>query len=450
MKFKLEALQSALQPMPACSSAVVGLSGGMDSVVLLHSLNELSKQGRLGFGLRAIHVNHGLQVDADAWQRHCEIICTQWEIPLTIEDVCLGAGESDAIVGGENAARDARYQAIERQLQSGEALLLAHHRDDQMETLLLRLMRGAGSRGLAGIPTTRVLAAGFLFRPLLNFDRTALQKYATDKQLQWIDDQSNLDIGFDRNYCRHQLLPLIEKRWPGYRDSWNKTMVLAAEAEKLLQALAAIDLDNIATNRAAVIQIDQLVLLPEERQRNVLRYWLRQLGLPELGWNRLQQLSNEVLRASDSASASVAMQEFQLRRYKNCLYALQRIDTADTSSQIDWDLSNGSELELPGNGSLQAEMADGQGLKLADRSQLSIRYRSGGETCRLVGRPNKSLKKILQEYEIEPWFRDRVPLLYLDQTLVCIPGIGISEQHAAKTGECGLIINWSRPKFEIS
>lgn len=449
MSFNLDNLHSSLQPMPTCKSAMLALSGGMDSVVLLHGLGELSKQGRLDFDLRAMHVNHGLQQEADQWQQHCEVLCRQLAIPFLSERVELGSGDAAPLASLENAARLARYAAFAAQLQTGEALLLAHHRDDQMETLLLRLMRGSGSRGMGGMPRTRALGAGFLYRPLLDFDRSALQDYAQQQRLKWIDDKSNQDTRFDRNYCRHRLLPGIEERWPGYRDSWSKSAILAAEAEVLLQELAAIDLQTIATERDAAVNVTELQCLSAARQRNVLRHWLQRLGLPEFGWNQLQQLSNEVIAADPGGSASIGGEGFQLTRYKNYLYALQQIPAVDVSQQLDWNPVACAELELPANGSLLAKPVAGEGLRLATDFRLSIRYRSGGESCRLPGRPNKSVKKLLQENQVEPWYRDRLPLLYVGQELACIPGIGVCEAHAAQPGESGIVVDWSRPAIVL-
>ncbi len=449
MDFNLDNLQSSLQQMPTCKSAMVALSGGMDSVVLLHGLCKLSKQGRFDFDLRALHVNHGLQQEADQWQQHCEALCQQLAIPFISERVDLESGASSKLPSQENAARVVRYNVFASQLQTGEALLLAHHRDDQMETLLLRLMRGSGSKGMSGIPRTRSLGAGFLYRPLLDFDRSTLQHYAQQQRLEWIDDKSNQDISFDRNYCRHRLLPIIEERWPGYRDSWSKSAVLAAEAEALLQELAAIDLQTIAGDRGAAVSVTELLLFSSARQRNVLRHWLKQLGLPEFGWNQLQQLSNEVLSADASGSACISGEGFQLMRYKNYLYALHLVPAVDVTQQFDWSPGNAGELKLPANGSLLAKPVEGKGLRLATDVRLSIRYRSGGEICRLAGRPSKSVKKLLQENQVEPWYRDRLPLLYVGQELACIPGIGVCEAYAAQPGESGILVDWSKPHIVL-
>ena len=450
MNFTLESLAAALQSMPRCRSLVVGFSGGLDSTVLLHGLHRLGQQADFQWSLRALHINHGMQSDADNWQRHCERSCEQLNIEFAVVDVRTLFGDRIPTADVENAARKVRYQAFEENLQAGEALLLAHHLDDQMETLLLRLMRGAGVKGLAGIPVTRPLGQGFLYRPLLGFEGRQLAEYAGSHGLRWLQDQSNEDEKFDRNFVRHTLLPSIASRWPGYRDSWSKTATLAAESQDLLVELAALDLGTMTTERHWVIRLEPLLALSSPRQRNLLRHWLSEIGVPELGWNRLQQLAAEVLGAKLSCDASLLGDGFQIRRYQQKLYALKHLPEIDPASGLHWDPSETQTLALPGNGSLHLRPTTGSGLALPHGAGLQIRYRQGGESCRLAGRPNKSLKKLLQEHEIEPWLRNRMPLLYIEDALVCIPGIGVAERFTAKADEPSLQISWRSPDFGIA
>ena len=449
MNFTLESLAAALQSMPRCRSLVVGFSGGLDSSVLLHGLHQLSEQAEFQWSLRALHINHGMQSDADNWQRHCERGCKELHIDLAVAGVRADFGERLPGNDVENAARKVRYQAFQENLQADEALLLAHHLDDQMETLLLRLMRGAGIKGLAGIPVTRSLGQGFLYRPLLGFERQQLAEYASAHALRWLQDQSNEDEQFDRNFIRHTLLPSIASRWPGYRHSWSKTATLAAESQDLLAELAAIDLGNMATERHSVIRLEPLLALSNDRQRNLLRHWLSEIGVPELGWNRLQQLSTEVLRAEAGSDASLLGDGFQIRRYKQKLYALKPVPELGPSSQLYWDTHHDQVFVLPDNGCLHLRPTTGSGLTLPNGGRLQIRYRQGGESCQLTGRPNKSLKKLLQEHEIEPWLRNRVPLLYIEDALACIPGVGVAEQFAAKADGPGIQVSWRSPEFGI-
>ena len=438
-------LEAALNELAATRKFLIGLSGGLDSVVLLHAMAKLRDQSGVSIQLRALHINHQLQDQAQNWETHCLSLCAK----LGIECVSTKV-EISRHCGLENAARQARYREFEATLLIDEELLLGHHRDDQMETLLLRLIRGSGSRGLSGIPRSRVLGASRLLRPLLDIDREELQSYAESEQLNWVEDHSNQDEGFDRNYCRHSLLPLIEERWPGYRQSWSKSVVLASESEALIQELAAIDLGEIVAESESVVSREKLLTLSEPRRRNVLRHWLASLGAKELGWNKLRQLSNEVL---PGASGQFIAEDFQVVCFRGSVYALDSVELERDVDNTDSDAMPGllvaGELMLPGNGRLRICAKHGEGICADKLSKLSIRFRRGGETCRLVGRPSKTLKKILSESEIPPWLRSRIPLLYDGEELSYIPGVGVSEELAAKGAQPGCIIEWEPPNLAL-
>jgi len=433
-------LEAALTEFAGVHKFLIGLSGGLDSVVLLHAMAKLRDQSGADIHLRALHINHQLQDQAQNWEAHCLSLCAKLGVEFASAQVEI-SGSS----GLENAAREVRYREFKAALLPDEELLLAHHRDDQMETLLLRLIRGSGSRGLSGIPRSRVLGASRLLRPLLDIDREELQSYAESQQLSWVEDHSNKDQGFDRNYCRHSLLPLIEARWPGYRQSWSKSAVLANESEALIQELAAIDLAQIAAESKSIVSREKLLALSEPRRRNVLRHWLADLGAKELGWNQLQQLSNEVLLGS---SGKFIAEDIQIFCFRERVYVL-------ASQEIERDLDpvlglpDAGEFILPENGRLRFRDTQGEGICADKLSNLSIRYRHGGEICRLAGRPSKTLKKILQESEVPPWLRSRIPLLYDGEDLAYIPGLGVSEEFAAKGIEPGCIIEWEQPDLTL-
>lgn len=443
-------LETALTELASTRKFLIGLSGGLDSVVLLHAMVRLRDQSGAGFQLRALHINHQLQDQAQSWEQHCLSLCAKLGVEFISSRV-----EISGSTGIENAAREARYREFEAALLLDEELLLAHHRDDQMETLLLRLTRGSGSRGLSGIPRSRVLGASRLLRPLLDIDREELQRYAESEQLAWVEDHSNKDEGLDRNYCRHSLLPLIEARWPSYRESWSKSAVLASESEALLQELAAIDLGQIVAESESVVSREKLLALSQPRRRNVLRHWLAGLGAEELGWNQLQQLSSEVLLGS---SGHFVAGDFQIFCFRERVYVLdsQQLEQDPDKTVLDpIDLASMPELPIAGevvvagNGSLRFRETQGEGVCADKLNNLSIRYRRGGETCRLVGRPSKTLKKILQESAVPPWLRNRIPLLYDGEDLAYIPGIGVSEELAAKGAESGCIIEWEQPDLRL-
>lgn len=425
---------------------LIGLSGGLDSVVLLHAMASLRNDSVGGIELRALHVNHQLYEQANSWQKHCLKFCERLDIEFITTKVDIAEGS-----GIESAAREARYREFEATLLEGEELLLAHHRDDQMETLLLRLMRGSGSRGLSGIPSSRVLGKGRLLRPLLAINRAELHRYAESCGLTWVEDVSNRDESFDRNYCRHSLLPLIEARWPGYRESWSKSAVLANENEALNQELAAIDLFQIVTESPSIVKREQLLALSEPRQRNVLRNWLTSLGANELGWNQLRQLSKEVVQSGD---AKFIGDGFQIICFRQRLYALRSAALEADLARFDLgpmeEFSTASEIKLPDNGRLLFRETRGEGIKLDSFEHLSVRYRQGGESCRLAGRPSKALKKLLHENAVQPWLRSRIPLLFAGDELVYIPGVGVSAELAATDEELGYILEWEQPNFALS
>ena len=223
----------------------IGLSGGLDSCVLLQLLAEARQAAARTSPLptlTAVHVDHQLSAHSPGWSRHCEALCRSLEVELVIRRVVVAAGAT----GPEAAAREARYAVFEELVGPGDLLLLAHHLDDQVETLFLRLMRGAGTRGLAGMPRQRRLGKGELCRPLLAFTRESLEDFATERGLAWVEDESNCDLSPDRNYLRHRVLPRLEERWPAYRASVAASIDAVADAET---ALAALDQASLARAR---------------------------------------------------------------------------------------------------------------------------------------------------------------------------------------------------------
>jgi len=440
---------------PACRKFVVGFSGGMDSHVLLHAtyralkqLTDLNEENPTlqSFELRALHINHGLSPHADEWQIHCKGICLALKVPFSAQRVSIQklAGESL-----EEQARLARYQVFAEQLQVEECLLMAHHQDDQAETMMLRLMRGAGPRGLAAMPLNRSLGQGLLWRPLLGIPRTVLQDYANAHQLRWIDDETNLDVRFDRNFVRHELFPLIAQRWPGYRQSWQRSAQLCAEADQLNQELAAIDYQSVATASNEQLDCTAMWRLSSVRQRNVIRHWLRLLGFPDPGWQVLRRCSNELLKAAVDAQPELIWDGHEIRRFQNRIYALRSMPLFEPTQTLMVSVEEMNAVEkiaLPDNGSLLFSHVNANAerplLKLPDKGNLVISYRHGGEKCRLSNRRTRALKKILHDAGIPPWLRDRLPLLCLENQIVYIPGAGVCDGFEAPPDVAGWLVKW--------
>jgi len=450
MAFTAETLLEQLTGFSPGSRFVVAYSGGLDSTVLLHAMHHaLTLAGHtLGdvpvFSLRAIHVNHGLSPNANQWQRLCEQQCAHLGIRLHVERVTL---DPDALANLESQARDKRYGVFERQLEADECLLMAHHLDDQAETFLLRSLRGAGPRGLAAIPKSRSMGRAKLYRPLLGIPHTDLQAYAEQALLAWVEDESNESLMFDRNFCRHELLPKIEARWPAYRESWQRSAQLCAEADILLDDLAAIDFELAKCPVPTVINAKVLQLLSHARQRNTLRYWLSLTGAPDPGWNVLTHIVQELIPAALDTQPEIRWHangaSVVLRRYRQNLYLQKVIANIVSLTPVDWQPK--SMRHLKDNGLIYSLASEGAGLRVEGDIVLSLRYRQGGETCKLQGRRTRTVKKILQDANIAPWLRDRVPLLYCDDELICIPGVGICEGWQAGLNEPGWKVIWVPP-----
>ena len=273
MLFSPAQLLDQLAHLPPAQRYWVAYSGGCDSTVLLHALAALRDQ--LPVELHALHVNHNLHEAAPTWAAHCRAVCETLAIPLTEVNVDARAAKGES---PEAAARAARYCIFTDVLKAGDGLLLAHHRDDQAETLLLQLLRGSGPRGLAAMPAHRPQGAGWLGRPLLSFSRQELCRYAEAEKLQWIDDPSNFDTDFDRNFLRQRVLPLLQERWPAAATTLGRAAEHQAEAAELLHQLAEEDWQLTAGPQADTLQIDSLLRLTPDRQRNVLRYWINSVN----------------------------------------------------------------------------------------------------------------------------------------------------------------------------
>lgn len=421
-------LRRFLQSLPPAGRYVVAYSGGLDSHVLLHALSSL------GLNLAAVHVHHGLSPNADLWSEHCLATCKELGVPCRVLRVRVTAAGS----GREAAARSARYAALEQALGEGEMLLTAHHQDDQAETLLLMLLRGAGVAGLAAMPPLRRFAAGWLARPLLGLPRDVLRHYAETHHLSWVDDESNFDTSLDRNYLRHDLLPGLRRRWPAADRALARSAAHLAEARELLTELAVADQAGAGGSRPGTLSVAALGRLTPARRRNLLRHWIGDRGLPPPDSAHLRRIEQEVLPARADAEPCVAWPGAEVRRYRDDLHALPPT-IPPPALELSWDPQQ--PLALPDGRRLVAAPALGQGLGAARcaGARLTVRFRAGGERCAPAGRGHShELKKLFQEAGVPPWERERVPLLFVDGVLAQVVGYWICESFAAGAGEAAL------------
>ncbi|MDH4072038.1 MAG: tRNA lysidine(34) synthetase TilS [Gammaproteobacteria bacterium] len=440
MTFSPDHLLDQLQSLTAgkdCRRWVIAYSGGIDSTVLLHALLESADERPI----RAIHVDHGLHEDSAAWSDHCRRNAERLGVPFHRIRVAV---EKDAGGGIEAAARDARYRALLSVIAEGDCLLSGHHEDDQAETLLLNLLRGSGPAGLAGIGAVQSFGKGLLLRPMLGVNGGEIADYARGHGLQWIDDPSNLDTRFDRNFIRQEILPRLTSRWPAAARSLRRSAELVADASALLNDLA--DIDIAACGSLTRLSIPSLLGLPAARQRNVLRRAVRRSGLPPIPATRLDQALTELVTARGDAQPLVAWDGGTLRRYRGELFVLET--SGDTPSDT-VTLFPGQPPHRLGAGLGTIALVAGEHRGIAPnvaRAGLELRFRAGGERIRIAaGAPTKTLKNLMQEAGVLPWMREKMPLFFAGTELVAVGDLWFSADHAAMPG---IIINWqNRPEI---
>lgn len=420
----------------------VAFSGGPDSCVLLHLLRSWTLAAEQDTPkLIAIHVNHGMQAASDQWQAHCEALCDAWEIPIVVvQAVVESAGK-----GSEAAARDARYTAFENELCSGDVLFLGHHLDDQVETFFLRLMRGSGLSGLSAMASSRVLGEGELLRPLLGVQRSELQAYLDYHHLSAIEDPSNFDTDIDRNYLRQKVLPLLADRWGGYRQTVTRAAGHASVAQGVIEECLPEPTTVFSVMGDPGIEERALNAVSIDAAMIKLRSWLRAKGCSMPDQLLLAEFLRQLRESAASASPRLSNGEFELQRYHNGIYLLPKFtqDVCTDADKGDVTLAIGETYSLPGSGTLTLAPAAAAGLRLSTQDRLTIRWRQGGERCRPMGRAyNQRLKKLLQEFLVPPWWRERVPLLYLDDELLAVAGLWLCESSRLQLPDEGVSGLW--------
>lgn len=439
---RLAATLARLDPSGTAGQLCVALSGGLDSSVLLHALAALRERAPAP-GLRALHVNHGLQPDASAWAEACRALCRRLELPIEVIELSLAPVRGASV---EAEARDARYAALAARLHPGEWLLTAHHRDDQLETVLIQLLRGAGIAGLSAMPELARFGGGWHARPLLDVDRAALEAYATRHALDWVRDPMNDSTRFDRGWLRAEVLPAIRQRWPAAAATVARSASHLAEARVLLDELALADAAGIvAGGRLALAGLQRL---SRERQVNLLRWWIRSRGLRPPPAARLRAALRELPGARPDAAPAVRWPEGELRRFRGCLYALHPLP--ELPELPDERAAAVDVLDLgPGLGTFELVAGDQGGLRLPLSPAPVIRFRAGGEGLRThPGRPRKRLKDLCREAGIVPWMRPRLPLVYVGERLAAVGDLWIDADFAAPPGVPALAPVWSgRPEL---
>ena len=421
----------------------VAYSGGMDSQVLLHLCQKAFPSAQL----RAIHINHALSPKADAWQQHCQDYCALHNIKFESRKVDISRSGSSL----ELQAREARYVVFESLIKEEDSILMAHHQDDQMETVLYRLLRGSGPKGLAGIPAKRALGHGTVLRPLLAYSKDELTEYARQAGLHWVEDESNSDISFDRNLLRQIIIPSIKTRWPSAGKSIQRSAELLAESEQLLHALAMMDAGDFIATQKTVFPLELMAGKDIPRQRNVLRFWFQSLAevyaIPMPGFEELRCIVEEVIPAPEDAKPLISWRQdettIDLRRYANKLFVIKNFPR--DFKQIVHPLKPGMDIELGFNlGKITLEETSFGGVLYQAGDELEIRFECTKSEAKPAGRKTRSFKKIYQDYGVPPWLRERVPLLFVNEKLAAVGDLFVCQNLAAKSGQKQLKINWQR------
>ena len=410
----------------------LALSGGLDSVVLLHLLSTATHQ----FRLTAVHVHHGLSLFADDWVAFCVKLCAQFNTPLEVIRVNV---PQDSGLGIEAAARIERYNAI---LQGDfDGLITAHHQDDQAETLLLQLFRGAGVKGLSAMPVLDIKRK--ILRPLLHIPRVDLLTYAQQHALKWIEDDSNLNLHYERNFLRLEVMPQLHARYNGLSKNLSRSASHFAEASQLLDELAILDADERVL--AKQISVTLLADLSLSRANNLFRWWLDKQSFNMPSKARLDEMLSQLIHAKTDAQVKLILDNktnTAIRRYQDKAYIVE--DSVCMPYAISWQ---GEEvLQLPDNTMLQFVKKMGVGLAInrLQIDKLRITNRQGSEEFKPdLNRPTRTLKHCLQVVNIPPWVRAKLPLIYLQDDLAIVPNVGVASHLKARADEMGLNAVWT-------
>ena len=416
----------------------VSLSGGVDSIVLLYALNQCLEKGCL---IRAIHINHNLAKDSQVWADFCKRTCDRIQIQIDIHSIKVKNTEGFGI---EAAARKARYQKLQRSIQEGEWLMTAHHQEDQLETILLRMARGTGIEGLQGIQKQFNFGKGKILRPLLDVSKSEVLGYARKNNLDWVEDASNQETYFDRNFLRMNVIPKLKERWPAFSSSVSRLSNISNQTSTLLKEIAQQDLGSNYPIKN--LDIDILKNKSNGRVINIIRFLIlkNEMTVPSM---KVLNSGVNILLNPKSVNPTMVWNNYCIKRYVDKLYFLKLSELQPNQSNklMHWSIDEPLILDEDGS-SLAAIMAIGRGLSLKKcNKNLDVQFRKGGESIRPVGHKiTKKLKKLFQEDHILPWTRDKIPLLYKKNELIGVGDLWFNQNYIASEEEDGFLVNWSR------
>ena len=431
-----KSFQDNLKKDNANLEVLLGLSGGLDSCVLLHLLAQMQTQ--LHFKLKAIHIHHGLSSSADGWLDFCKEKCKLLDIEFYDVKVKIN---NKSTLGIEGEARKLRYEAIKKK-QKG-IVALGHHQNDQAETLLLQLLRGSGLKGLSGMPEFDEERK--FWRPMLTIKKELLEKYASENDIKYIKDESNEDINFDRNFIRKKVLPLIESRYPASIETISRSATNISEGHQINELLALDDSKNVMSDDGSHLLIENLNKLPNLRAINLIRWWLSFNDLLMPSKKNVEELFRQVKLIKKDTSLNLKISnDRSIRAFDDKLLIVSIMNDLP-SYHFKW--AGQEEIELPNKSKLHFVKTKKGGLSLSKlgAKSLYIKSRTGGEKLKsFPDQPSRSLKYLFQKADIPHWERDQVPLVYANEQLVAVPNLGVQYEYQSKVGEVGYQIKWLR------
>lgn len=425
----LEAIQAffaAFQPSDKRITFWIAYSGGMDSHVLLSLCHAVRKKYNLS--LRAIYVDHGTALSKD-WTVHTQHVCAALEIDYQVQKLNFQQIPEKNI---EAVWRQARYQALLRATQPGDVLLTAHHEEDQAETFLLQLFRGAGIKGLSAMPLIKPFGLGFHGRPLLSVSHDALYLYAKENGLHWVEDPSNEDVSYSRNFLRHQILPLIAKRYPAISSTLARSAQMHQEAQVFIDETVKVHWQQAIKTGKNKLSIAYLCQLNSISQRFLLRFWLQENNVVLPNEKKLREIQRSLMTAKSDRTPLLTWHEVELRRYRDELYIQQKFNQPVMDQPLYWEVAQSLSTHF---GVLFAQEKRGAGIALAIK-KVEVRFRAGGEKIYYHGH-HRSVKKLLQEKGIPPWERNRIPFIFYQGQLIAVGDRWLDDRYAVSENATG-------------
>lgn len=436
------------------TTILVAYSGGLDSSVLLHACVQLLSSSKIST-LNAIHVNHGLSDHADNWQNHCQQVCDLYNVPLLVETFELASQGKTS----ELDARKARYSCFESRIKNEQILLFAHHQDDQLETVLFRLFRGSGVHGMAGIPNSRPLSKGHLLRPFCNIPKSELQDYASRNQLSWVDDPSNQSSRYSRNFIRHEIVPLLQTKWPQVSNAVSQFSQIAKDQSSILDEVADADISAVALDDYR-LRLNKLCQLSTARQKNLLHFWIRRhAGQPPVNQD-IDEILRQMARSTSSEDRlgnksqdkiddkkcdkkmAIKLAGVWIRSFDGVLFLFKNDEPKVLEERVVWQ-DIGRNLRVNSDIVIVVEKEQHWLLSENDfrlrlptvKEVVTVRARSGGEAAKPTYRNRStSLKIIYQEAKVPPWRREWLPIIYYNDRIAAVPGVFVDQSFSDPSG----------------